>query len=266
MMIRRAANRTSFPNASHVLIALLLTGCAQLSLGPVRAQTYSVTVEQHPEVGTLLAGPTGLTLYAHEGETIDNIVCSGPCLSDWAPYLLEPGEEAEAPPEVVEQGGTLTTFVRQGNQLQLAYNGMPLYYFKEDRIRGEALGNGHGGSSFAVAVGPTFRVAEHPTFGRILVGPNGMTLYTFERDQGDQYECAEGCAQHFPPLVVTGPVHAPPGLEAAADKFERDPDDFHAARQQVRFKGKPLYYFSRDEQPGDVRGHGIAGLWTVAQP
>lgn len=266
MMIRRTANRIRFPNAAHLLIALLLTGCAQLTTSPAWAQAYSVTVEQHPEIGMILADPDGLTLYAHEGETTDNLVCEGQCLGDWTPYLLENGEEVAAPPEVTEMGGTLTAFARQGNQLQVAYNDMPLYYWKEDRIRGEALGNGHDGTGFAVSVGPTFRIAQHPSFGQILVGPNGMTLYTFERDQGDRYECAEGCAQHFPPLVVTGPVQAPPGLEAAADKFERDPDDFHAARQQVMFKGKPLYYSSRDERPGDVRGHGIAGLWTVAQP
>jgi predicted lipoprotein with Yx(FWY)xxD motif len=261
----KAKNCVGGPRVIGLLVASLLAGCANLAQLPASAQGFTVQVAEDPELGVFLTDPQGMTLYVHEGETEDQLICVGQCLSDWRPYLLASGEPV-APPELTDLGGVLGTVVRQGNQRQVTYDGMPLYYWKEDRRKGDALGNGHENRTFAANIGPVVHVQVHPEFGEILVGPNGMTLYTFERDEADMYGCEEGCAQNFPPLVVAGLVRQPPGLTGRTDKLERYPDDFHGQRFQVTYDGRPLYYFARDESPGDVRGNGISGYWAVAQP
>jgi predicted lipoprotein with Yx(FWY)xxD motif len=134
--------------------------------------------------------------------------------------------------------------------------------------------NGVDGQWFVVNAQPVVHVFHHPTMGDILVGPTGMTLYVFDYDTKTGYECDEGCAENFPPLVVTRGAPAaqnvrsavPAALRGGTDTMERSPDSWHGARVQVRYHGKPLYYWFRDEQPGDVSGDGIAGLWQVARP
>jgi predicted lipoprotein with Yx(FWY)xxD motif len=113
---------------------------------------------------------------------------------------------------------------------------------------------------------PVLRVADHPEFGEILVSASGMTLYTFAHEGDDEYICEDACSENFPPLVVVGPPIVPPGLENWTRTIDRRPDDFRPARIQVSYRGQPLYFWSRDERPGDTGGHGIAGLWEVARP
>ncbi len=37
-------------------------------------------------------------------------------------------------------------------------------------------------------------------------------------------------------------------------------------RRQWAYKGKPLYTWARDQQPGDRTGDGFNNLWRVAKP
>ena len=36
----------------------------------------------------------------------------------------------------------------------------------------------------------------------VLVGPNGMTLYVFDKDTADKSVCNGGCATNWPPLMA----------------------------------------------------------------
>lgn len=91
-----------------------------------------------------------------------------------------------------------------------------------------------------------------------LVGPNGMTLYTFDKDtSAGKSVCNDQCATNWPPLVAD-----------ASDKAEGDwtiikRDD--GASQWV-YKGKPLYTFKNDKAAGDKSGDGKGDVWHVAKP
>jgi predicted lipoprotein with Yx(FWY)xxD motif len=92
-----------------------------------------------------------------------------------------------------------------------------------------------------------------------LVGSRGMTLYTFDKDRaGDGTSaCVDKCAQLWPPL------------HAAAE--ERSSGDWSVIRRadgsrQWAYKGKPLYYWSKDQNPGDRTGDGVNNAWHVARP
>jgi predicted lipoprotein with Yx(FWY)xxD motif len=36
--------------------------------------------------------------------------------------------------------------------------------------------------------------------------------------------------------------------------------------KQWAYRGKPLYFWSKDAKPGDTTGDGVKGVWRVARP
>ncbi|WP_313952910.1 hypothetical protein [Accumulibacter sp.] len=93
--------------------------------------------------------------------------------------------------------------------------------------------------------------------GGVLVGPNGMTLYVFDKDPaaGGKSVCNGGCAANWPPLAAAGDAMA------AGDYVVITRDD---GSKQWAFKGKPLYYWAKDQKPGDKTGDGFNSVWHVA--
>jgi predicted lipoprotein with Yx(FWY)xxD motif len=93
----------------------------------------------------------------------------------------------------------------------------------------------------------------------VLVGPGGMTLYTFDRDAagGGKSLCNGPCAANWPPLMATTDA-APSGDWAVVTR-----DD---GGKQWAYKGKPVYYWSKDRKPGDRTGDGFSNVWRVAKP
>ena len=96
------------------------------------------------------------------------------------------------------------------------------------------------------------------TMDGALVGANGMTLYTFDRDAAGSGKsvCNGPCATNWPPLTATA---APSG--EGYSLVTRDD-----GAKQVAYKGKPLYYWSKDMKPGDKTGDGVNNLWRTATP
>ena len=90
-----------------------------------------------------------------------------------------------------------------------------------------------------------------------LVGPNGMTLYTFDRDAAGKSMCNGPCATNWPPLM------APAGASASGDWSVVARDD---GSRQWAYKGKPVYYWIKDGKPGDRSGDGVNNAWRLARP
>jgi predicted lipoprotein with Yx(FWY)xxD motif len=93
----------------------------------------------------------------------------------------------------------------------------------------------------------------------VFVGSNGMTLYTFDRDTAGSGKsvCNGPCAQNWPPLM------AAPGATARADWTVVTRDD---GSQQWAYKGKPLYFWVKDQKAGDRTGDGVNNVWRLAKP
>jgi predicted lipoprotein with Yx(FWY)xxD motif len=93
----------------------------------------------------------------------------------------------------------------------------------------------------------------------MLTGGNGMTLYTFDKDAAGSGKsvCNGPCATNWPPLLATG------GESAGGDYSIVTRDD---GAKQWAFKGKPLYYWAKDQKPGDATGDGFNNVWHVARP
>lgn len=97
----------------------------------------------------------------------------------------------------------------------------------------------------------------------VLTGNNGMTLYVFDKDVAGSGKsvCNGPCAANWPPLI--------------ASDFTLDSDspgsDFSLVvrddgKKQWALKGKPLYYWVKDQKPGDKTGEGVNNVWHVAKP
>ena len=93
----------------------------------------------------------------------------------------------------------------------------------------------------------------------VLVGPSGMTLYTFDRDEAGSGKsaCNGPCATIWPALGVAE-MAKPMGDYTIVVR-----DD---GKKQWAYKGRPLYYWSKDAKPGDKTGDGMMGAWKVARP
>lgn len=93
----------------------------------------------------------------------------------------------------------------------------------------------------------------------VLVGPNGRTLYTFDKDVANSgaSACYAQCATNWPPLMATfdGKAAGPWSLI-----------DRTGGGRQWAYKGRPLYYWSKDEKAGDRSGDGVGNAWRIARP
>ena len=92
----------------------------------------------------------------------------------------------------------------------------------------------------------------------VLTGATGMTLYTFDRDAAGSGKsvCNGPCAANWPPLMASDSAR-PSGEYTVVTR-----DD---GKKQWALKGKPLYYWARDQKPGDKTGDGFNSVWRVAR-
>ncbi len=93
----------------------------------------------------------------------------------------------------------------------------------------------------------------------VLVGANGMTLYTFDRDAAASGKsmCNGPCAGNWPPLAAAA------GATASGDWSVVTRDD---GSKQWAFKGKPVYFWVKDKNAGDRTGDGFNNVWHVVRP
>jgi predicted lipoprotein with Yx(FWY)xxD motif len=96
--------------------------------------------------GTVLATPSGFTLYTLSSDTATQSKCTGGCAAAWPPLTLLSGQVAMGGTGV---GGTLTTLARSDGSRQVVYNGKPLYTWEGDAQPGDATGQGISGFSVA---------------------------------------------------------------------------------------------------------------------
>jgi predicted lipoprotein with Yx(FWY)xxD motif len=99
-----------------------------------------------------------------------------------------------------------------------------------------------------------------PHFGLILANQAGMTLYTYQQDQPGTSNCTEPCATIWPPLTVPLGTDLKGGVHVSGQIGTLKRAD---GKQQVTYNQLPLYLYSGDTSPQDVRGEGMEGSWDV---
>ena len=93
----------------------------------------------------------------------------------------------------------------------------------------------------------------------VLADSNGMTLYSFDKDKNapGKSACNGPCAENWPPLKASA------DSKPAGDWTTVTRDD---GSKQWAYKGKPLYYWVKDQKAGDRTGDNVNNVWHVAKP
>jgi predicted lipoprotein with Yx(FWY)xxD motif len=108
---------------------------------PTTAAAVTVKAEAVGTAGTILVdGTTGMTLYNFTKDVKDSgkSVCTGGCLDTWPALTVKAGA---TPTGGAGVAGTFGTITREDNgALQVTYNGLPLYFFKNDKAPGDLNG------------------------------------------------------------------------------------------------------------------------------
>lgn len=109
-----------------------------------RPETTSTSVVSARGSGmeAFLVGPTGMTLYLFANDAAGVSNCSGGCLERWPALTLPDGLDATS---VAAASGDLSVIMRDEGSRQVAYDGLPLYYFAGDGRPGDTNGDGVGG-------------------------------------------------------------------------------------------------------------------------
>jgi predicted lipoprotein with Yx(FWY)xxD motif len=95
--------------------------------------------------------------------------------------------------------------------------------------------------------------------GVILTTTKGFTLYRYTPDKAGKVECTGQCTSYWPPLTVAAGVTpaGPNGLKGLGTVMGS------GGKEQVTYRGHPLYTYVGDSKPGQTHGQGTQGTWWV---
>lgn len=207
-----------------------------------------------PPTMTVYADAAGKTLYTFDKDTVPGkSACVGECVAAWPPLQVSP----QAQPM-----GDWSVITRDDGTLQWALKGKPLYTFAKDENAGEAKG-ANAADLWRTAVFKPIDGASFPEGiaaeelvnapGWALVNARRMTLYARDGDTGaGKTTCAATCLETWMPLAAA---------EVANTMGDFAPLSRADGVRQWTYRGRPLYFYAGDAEPGDVTGEGKDQKW-----
>lgn len=130
------------------LVALLTVSCSETgSEKPEISEATSVLyIDQDKDVkieansmepyGMYLTDSKGRALYLFTADSKKQSKCYDACAKAWPPVILEGNLSAGKQVNI----SMLSTMERKDGKKQVAYNGMPLYYYIKDQSKGQVTG------------------------------------------------------------------------------------------------------------------------------
>jgi predicted lipoprotein with Yx(FWY)xxD motif len=121
----------------------LLVGDAEPQAASSAVAAPTIKVTSNPTLGNILTDPAGKTLYLYKNDVPNSgkSTVSGNVAIAWPPLVLASGE----PLKPQGLNGNLSLITRDDGSKQVAYNGVPLYYYNRDAapgdVNGQAVGN-----------------------------------------------------------------------------------------------------------------------------
>jgi predicted lipoprotein with Yx(FWY)xxD motif len=240
----------------------------------------TVMLRDDANLGNVLTDNEGRTLYFFARDTKGTSSCAGGCLNRWPLF--------NADEIIVQQGSVLNTddfgTIGDGDSKQVTYKGRPLYYYAPGNdgvieAAGENGGDNFGTVWYVAKTDYSLMVASAQLVGldgknytnayvegtgntRYFTDAAGRTLYIFTNDSQNTntFTQADFSNDAAWPIFHVAVENLPTGMDAA---------DFGEiavhGRQQLTYKGWPVYYFGQDAAPGDNKGVSvpIPGKWPV---
>lgn len=255
------------------------TPAERMPVGPPTALPPGFRVEGTLN-GRLLVNDKRYSIYVSDADGPDQSNCTTDiCLQRWLPVLA---------PETAQPQGEWSIVQRSPGVRQWAFRKQPLYtYMRDTRAMSYDGGDEAGWHNVYVQSGPktpaSFTV-QNTTYGDVLADRNGKTVYfyTCGDDSADQLSCDTlDSPQQYRMAICGGGDWArchelwhfvPAAADEKSDSnvwsiISVDPKtDRQAAAGQAgavrvwAFRGRPVYTYSGDKQPGEYRGHSM-GEW-----
>ncbi len=237
-------------------------------------EASGVLVKTDATFGQVLTDSAGMALYFFSRDADGNSACTGNCTALWPRYHSHYAADSKGLDS--DDFGTITL---ADGSLQTTYKGWPLYYYASDEMAGDISGDGFGGNWFVAKPdysvmlvrsqlvggdGTLYRSDLVPGEGMTpyLVDAYGRTLYGFVNDRynTNKFTNADFSNNGVWPIYWMATQSVPSGV-AAADFAEIT---VHG-RQQLTYKGWPLYHFGQDAGRGQTKGIDFPslGIWPV---
>ncbi|MHB1172756.1 MAG: COG4315 family predicted lipoprotein [Lacisediminihabitans sp.] len=101
------------------------------------------------------------------------------------------------------------------------------------------------------------------SLGEIVVDGNRMTAYVFDEDVANSGKsaCVAACAAIWPAITSTTATPVVTGITGTVSTITGV-----SGVRQITINGLPIYTFSKDAAPGDVKGQGFKGIWHALTP
>jgi len=243
-----------------VISTVCIVGCTQQP--PVQPTPQPTTLKPNDTVrvatttlGNILADAQGKTLYYFAKDIAGSGAssCSGQCAVVWPVFSADPVTVSS--PLV---SSDFASIIRADGTKQTTFRGWPLYYFQADVKAGDVLGENVTGNWFVVKPDETVMLSQQGS-RLFLTDKTGKTLYYFTKDTSGTSTCTAACLANWP-VFSADPLSAPSVLKAADFSIVTRTD----GAKQTAYLGRPLYYFTADTKPGDMKGDGVNSVWFVA--
>jgi predicted lipoprotein with Yx(FWY)xxD motif len=98
--------------------------------------------------------------------------------------------------------------------------------------------------------------------GKAVTDARDFSLYMFTPDKNGASTCYGKCEAAWPPLLTTGAPKAGTGADASKLGTTKRTD----GTVQVTYNKLPMYYFTPDKAPGDIKGQGVKTVWWLVSP
>ena len=134
------------------VFALAACQAAPAPVAPTEAMAEApaeaeISVATDPALGKILVGAKGMTLYMFTKDEANKSNCDSACLAKWPP-LLTLGKPVLG--EGVDASLVSSAALADGSMI-VTYNGMPLYYWVNDKAAGDVTGQKVGDVWFVVS-------------------------------------------------------------------------------------------------------------------
>lgn len=116
-------------------------------------------------------------------------------------------------------------------------------------------------SKLSVLETPELSLKMSDALGSYLTDTKGMTLYYFTKDVADVNSCVDSCLANWP--IFNANNFTVPAEFSAADFGVFTRAD---GKDQLTYKGWPLYDFAKDMKAGDAVGDNVGKVWFVIKP
>jgi len=257
--------------------AFVMIGCSDTndSNNSVNTKKASALGTSDREVNYLVDLASGKSLYTFDKDGLDTSNCDADCRKIWP---------------IFTGSNTASTDIQvfDTNTSHLAYRQHPMYFFASDSVAGDVKGdNVKNVWHLIYALDATndtqtkFSQSSQSMTQTYLTDKDGMTLYTFDKDDINESVCygtpddkaLGSCEARWPIFYAADLGELPDGVKASdfatidrnITKALKDTNGNPLATKQTTYKGLPLYYWFKDAKAGDTTGDWVSNVWHIVE-